>query len=267
MRLTSAVLIIVSLSACTPPAQTIEIVFEARLGEQKIDCETVIDGVSMSDLRFFVTDPVLNFADSGTDVNVGRVVDFGENGRWQQDGLVLIDLENGGGACVNGTTGTNSVLIGSVPAGDYRGLFFRVEVPFDQNHADPLAASPPLDDSTMHWHWRSGYKFLRAGLQTDDDGFWMHVGSAGCEGTVQNITGCSYPNRMAVGLPDYAPGDIVVFDFEPLLGAVDVSDGAPTDCSSGPAEEECREPFRAYGLDFGSGLPGTNSQLFRVESR
>ena len=77
---------------------------------------------------------------------------------------------------------------------------------FDLNHDNPLTAEPPLDDPDMHWHWRSGYKFLRAGIRTATDGFWIHAGSAGCEGTVGNITGCRFPNRIDVFLPDFVPG-------------------------------------------------------------
>ncbi len=264
MRLIAAITVLICLSACGPAEQPVTIEFEARLGDQPIDCETVVDGVSMTDLRFFISDASLNYADQA---NVGRSVDFGDNGRWQQESVALIDLENGQGACENGTDGMNSVLIGSLPAGEYQGLFFRVEVLFDQNHADPLAAAPPLDDSTMHWHWRSGYKFFRAGFETEDDGFWMHVGSAGCEGTVQNITGCTLPNRLLIGLPEFEPGDTVVFDFAPLIAAIDVGDATATSCASGPAEESCREAFAVYGLDFDTGWGGEPSQLFRVESR
>ena len=270
MRLIAALTALICLSACSPPRQVVTIEFEARLGDEPIDCETTVGGVAMTDLRFFVTGPILLFTADPEDAPDGAAfVEVAQTGRWQQEGLVLIDLENGQGACTNGTPGTNSVLTGAVPAGDYKGVSFQVSVPFDRNHADPLAAAPPLDDSTMHWHWRSGYKFLRAGFETDDDGFWMHVGSAGCEGTVQNITGCRFGNRARIAVDDYRPGDKIVFDFAPLLESVDTSDGEPSDCSSGPAEDACRQPFRTLGLDFDSGeplIPMPPSRLFRAES-
>lgn len=270
MRPIAAILLTFCLSACSPPRQTVSIEFEARLGNEPIDCETVVDGVAMTDLRFFVTGPILLFTeDPEAEPDGVRFLSISQDGRWQQEGLVLIDLENGRGACVNGTADSNSTLKGVIPEGDYSGLSFQVAVPFARNHADPLAAAPPLDDSTMHWHWRSGYKFMRVGFETDDDGFWMHVGSAGCEGTVGNITGCRFPNWTYVSVEDYRPGDKVIFDFAPLIESIDVVDGRSTDCSSGPSEEACREPFRALGLDFDTGealIPMPQSTLFRAES-
>jgi uncharacterized repeat protein (TIGR04052 family) len=187
-----------------------------------------------------------------------------EHGHWQQSELTLIDLEDGSGTCLNGTPRMNSKLLGEVPAADYRGLSFTVGVPFEKNHADPLAAIAPLDDSSMHWHWRSGYKFLRVGLANASDGFWMHVGSAACEGTTSNITACRHPNRISVFLPDYRPGDRVRVELDALLRSVDLEDGVASDCSSGLAETSCREPFQVLGLDFDTGEAGGAVQLFRV---
>ncbi len=252
----------ICLSACSPPRETVTIEFEARLGDQPIDCETTVDGIAMTDLRFYVFSPVL-FRDDGSE-QVLEYVELAENDRWQNRDLVLIDLENGAGACRNGTVDTNAIIIGTVPAGDYEGLSLRVEVPFEVNHADPLAASPPLDDSTMHWHWRSGYKFLRAGIETEDDGFWIHVGSAGCEGTVGDISGCRYSNRMVVFLRDYRLGEKVVFDLSELTHMADLEDSTPTDCSSGPAEESCGPAFMRLGVDFDTGEALGNGSPWRV---
>ena len=146
MRRLAAVTALICLSACSPPQETVTIEFEARLGDQPIDCETVVDGVAMTDLRFFVTGPIIMFTADPEDAPDGiEFIEVAQNGRWQQDGLVLIDLENGKGACTNGTAGTNAVLTGLMPEGDYHGLSFQVAVPFERNHADPLAAAPPLE--------------------------------------------------------------------------------------------------------------------------
>ena len=252
---------VLCLGACSEPPQSVEIEFAARLGPESLDCERD-NVIELTDLRFYISEPALVNADGQS-----IAIDLVENGRWQQRDLALIDLENAAGNCRNGTPDANSVLLGNVPAGDYRGLRFTLGVPFGRNHADPLSAAVPLDDSTMHWHWRSGYKFLRAGFASGSDGFWIHLGSAGCEGTVQNITGCRFPNRVTVELPDWAPGDPVLFDFDALLAVVDTGDGEPGDCSSGPAEEACRAPFLAFGLDFETGASTGEQRLFRVASR
>jgi uncharacterized repeat protein (TIGR04052 family) len=163
---------------------------------------------------------------------------------WQNDAVAYIDLEDGTGACQNGTADTFDHVLGVAGAREYQGLRFTVGVPFKLNHANPLTAKPPLDDPDMHWHWRSGYKFLRAGVRTDDDGFWIHTGSAGCKGTVGNITGCTFPNRIA---------------------GVDLDDATRSDCSSGPPEESCLAPFAALGIDFTTGEQTGAQRVFSVQ--
>lgn len=246
------------LAACTSPEQSIEIRFEARLGDQLLQCAADGD-VSLSDLRFYAFSPALISA-------AGELtpIELNVDSRWQGADLALVDLEDGSGACSNGTPGTHSSISGNVPAGDYRGLRFAVAVPFNRNHADPLAAAAPLNDSTMHWHWRSGYKFMRAGITSKDDGYWMHIGSSACEGTVQNITRCERPNRMIVDLPDFEPGDVVQFNFDVFADAADLTDGTISSCSSGPAEASCGALFTPLGLHFDDGSTQGVISAFRL---
>jgi hypothetical protein len=107
----------------------------------------------------------------------------------------------------------------------------------------------------MHWHSRSGYKFLRAGIRNEADGFRIHIGSAGCEGTVGHITGCRFPNRIEVDLPDFVPGEHAIeVDLAMLVIGTDLADGEPSDCSSGlPPETACDAPYAALGIDFQTG--------------
>jgi len=117
----------------------------------------------------------------------------------------------------------------------------------------------------MHWHWRGGYKFLRAGLKNDADSFWLHLGSTGCAGTIQNITGCNAPNRVAVRLENFRPGDVVLLDLAALVDASSLDEGMPTDSSSGPAEKHCAAAFAALGLEHATGRPDGVQQLFSVQ--
>lgn len=231
------------LASCSEPALVVDIPFRAALDGASIGCQTSSDDLTLTDLRFYVSDVQLLRRDGQ------RVpLSVSPRGRWQSDDVTLIDLEDGSGACANGTPDANHRLVGRAPAGDYTGLIFTVGVPFDHNHADPLTAAPPLDDSTMHWHWRSGYKFLRIGWTTGNGGFWLHLGSAACKGTVQNITGCRHPNRVDVVLDSYQPGDGVVIDLRALVDSVEDSTSAADSCSSGPAEDSCAAPFSVLGI-------------------
>lgn len=255
-------LLLLGLTACAPPETPVEIRFDARTGGESVRCDTASPSLHMTDLRFYVSEPALIRSDGG-EVSVTLTTD----GRWQQADLALIDLENGAGECLNGTPGVNDRLVGTVPDGDYEALSFVVGVPFERNHADPLAASAPLDDSTMHWHWRTGYKFLRAGVGTAEDGFWLHLGSAGCEGTVRNISGCKFPNRVSVTLSGYMPGNVVEIDLDAFATAANLDDTDVSDCVSGPGDEDCGPAFAVLGIDHESGTMSGMQHLFKLSTQ
>jgi uncharacterized repeat protein (TIGR04052 family) len=247
------------LASCARPTVPVTIRFEARYDDAVIGCGQGSAGVALSDLRFYVQDLHLLAADgSAADLRLDA------DGVWQQADLALLDLEDGTGPCLNGTPAMHAAVSARVAPGQYRGLRFSVGVPFASNHADPLQAIPPLGDAAMHWHWRSGYKFLRAGLVADDDGFWIHLGSTGCEGTVRAISGCRAPNRVSVELPGFEPGrDVVIVELAALVSRGELQDQAASDCSSSPAETACVAPFKALGLDLQSGAGAGTQRVFR----
>lgn len=236
----------------------VDIPFSVTWNGEPLTCNDA--GPTLTDLRLYINNVQLLDGE-------GRVHDvrYATEYAWENDAVALIDLEDGTGACANGTREVFDRILGAVPERKYRGLRFTVGVPFRLNHENPLTATPPLDDSAMHWHWRSGYKFLRAGVQTATDGFWIHVGSAGCEGTVGHITACRFPNRILVELPGFVPGENGVgIDLAALLEGTDLDDGQADDCSSGPAEDSCNAPFAALGIDFATGQQSGSQSVFSV---
>ncbi|HSG96979.1 MAG TPA: MbnP family copper-binding protein [Woeseiaceae bacterium] len=258
MRRLIALVALLLLGSCSRWDLGVEVPFVATWKGQPLSCESA--GPALTDLRFYVDDPQLIDLE-GNAHHLRYATEF----EWQNDVVALIDLENGEGTCENGTDVFFDRLIGVTRAGSYRGLRFTVGVPFRLNHANPLTATTPLGDAAMHWHWRSGYKFLRAGVQSTDDGFWIHVGSAGCDGTVGHITDCRFPNRVEVFLPDFVPGEsVVVVELAELLAGTNLDDGEVTNCSSGPAEDACVAPFSALGIDFTTGKPTGAQRVFAV---
>ena len=239
--------LIASLPACEPKQREMSIPFTVEFNGQVLRCDDSAT-VSLSDLRLFVHD--VEFRDASGAAVTGQLV---RDGTWQSRQVAMLDLETGTGACDDGTLPVNDALQVSIP-GDVspetmKGLGFTLGVPFELNHDDPLKAAPPLDDSSMHWHWRSGYKFLRAGVETADDGFWLHLGSTACRGTTGNISGCDQPNRVRVELAGFRPGhDGVVIDIGRLFDGIDLEDGIRSDCSSGPTEPACPDVLSAFGL-------------------
>ena len=244
-------------ASCSKPAVPISVPFTVQFGDRVLTCQDPLQAVALTDMRFYVQDPQLVNAQ-------GKRVPLAlDEDRWQQSNLAFLDLEDGSANCVNGTATLNVSLRGTIAADDYKGLEFYIGVPFDRNHADPLAAAAPLGDPAMHWHWRAGYKFLRAGIKTGNDGFWIHLGSAGCEGKVRDITSCRYPNRVKVQLEDFVPGrDGIVIDLEQLMLDTDLENGVPSDCSSGPTETACAAPFESLGVEYDGEQSNQQQRVF-----
>lgn len=251
-------LLLLALHGCAPEPLELSVPFQAVFGQAAVTCGTATPAGRLTDLRFYVSNVRL-YNLEGQAVELQLATDQ----RWQNRSVALIDLEDGSGACKNGTPGENATLRGRVPHGDYRGISFDIGVPFELNHADPLMAGAPLDDSAMHWHWRSGYKFLRAGFESDSRSHWLHLGSAACEGTIQSISHCRLPNRVTVMLRDWEPGSSLVVDVATLFDAFSASDDTDLSCSSGPAEESCRYPFEVLGLNAATGLQQQAQRLVR----
>ena len=256
------VLMAAIIAACGEPPANVAIRFAPVFGTRSLACADDDSVPKLTDLRFYVSDiKLITVAGEPVDLQLEP------DGLWQQDDLALLDFENGAGACENGTTATNVDLRGRAKAADYRGLQFTIGVPFERNHADPLQAEAPLGDASMHWHWRAGYKFFRAGVRMPDDGFWIHLGSTGCQGTVRNITACHAPNRVFVRLDGFVPGeDVVEIDLGALVTSADLEDNVKTNCSSSPAETSCDGPFRAFGLELASGVADKQQRVFRRQA-
>ena len=258
MRLVATLTVAWLISSCSQLDQPIRVPFVATWQGQAIDCSS--PGIALSDLRFYISNVQLIDREG-----VAHDIRYATEMEWQNDAVAYIDLENGDGACQNGTAETFDHILAVAPAADYEGLRFTVGVPFRINHANPLTAKPPLDDPDMHWHWRSGYKFLRAGVRSDTDGFWIHTGSAGCEGTVGDITGCKFPNRIEVELPGFVPDThAVAVDLTALLAGTSITDEVRSDCSSGPPETACVAPFAALGIDFKTGEQTGSQSVFSL---
>ena len=224
--------------ACSAERETVRLQFGAVWQGATIDCN---DGdISLTDLRFFVSD--LALVDKLGELHPIALL---EDDRWQQSNIALVDLEDGQGRCLNGTSDRHATLTGTADRADFVELRFTV------------------GDAAMHWHWRSGYKFLRAGVSAGDDSTWIHLGSSGCKGTVQNIESCRSPNRVKVSLPVVSTTSRIGVDLSVLFSGVDLANGEPSDCSSGPAETDCAPMFEALGLPFGEHA-ALDSSVFTV---
>ncbi len=259
--LSLAIALVPILMGCADRKVPLELGFALRNGDAPLSCTAITDGLQLTDLRLYLYD--LQLLDEA-----GRPTTFelAPDEVWQDDRIALLDFEDGQGACINGSAEQNHSVRGAASGGRFYGIAFTVGVPPDSNHRDPMTARAPLNYTAMHWHWLSGYKFMRVGVQTDSDTFWLHLGSSHCDGNVGAAIDCRAPNRISVRLDDFDPArDRIVIDLAPLVAAGNLDDGVGSDCSSGPNEQACSGAFAVLGLPFGDNTEMPSQRIFRSE--
>ena len=150
--------------------QEVEINFAGWVGDDEFACGESYDRVGTSettitptDFRLYISEVALIDQDGNT-----VPVELEQDGKWQYENVALLDFEDGTEACDNGTTETNTAIVGTVPEGDYESLQFTLGVPKKLNHEDAAIAPSPLNLTSMWWNWQGGYKFLRVDLETDN---------------------------------------------------------------------------------------------------
>jgi uncharacterized repeat protein (TIGR04052 family) len=245
----------------------ISITFDARFGDTSFDCGSTVEALGTgnssftpTDLRLYVSAFTLHNA-AGDQASLS----LNQDGLWQYQDLALLDFEDKTGNCSNGTSATNHLVQGTVPAGDWTALSFEVGVPFALNHQDVATAASPLNLSTLFWSWQGGYKFIRlegksTGLPT---GWLFHLGSTGCttDGEGQVTEACDNPNRVRVEVADWSPEKTVVLQLSTLLSAtnLDSDGGGAPGCMSDPSDPECLTLFGELGI------PGGTSSIFAAQ--
>ncbi|WP_225409120.1 MbnP family copper-binding protein [Stigmatella hybrida] len=258
------------------PTVAITIPFEARVGSEPFACGQRYAGLGTTktaydpqDFRLYVHDVRL-VSDTGQEVPVALTPD----GRWQAEGVALLDFADKKGLCSNGTAETYTQLVGTVPEGTYRGLRFRLGVPFALNHQDVSTAPAPFNDPILFWGWRTGYLFVRIDGRTTGlpGGYFMHLGSTDCApppaGQTSGTAGCDFPNRPDVSLDTFTPGQgKVVVDLAALLADanLDVNAEVPNTslgCMSQKEDPDCTPVFHRMGLSLDKGTPAPASQSF-----
>lgn len=279
-------------SPATPTGpQTVELRFAAKVGGETFACGKTFSGIGTSaqtikpvDFRFYVHDVrLVNAADEETPVALDN------DGKWQDGTVGLLDFEDNSGACENGNTDLNARLTGTVLAGSFDRVRFRVGVPFAKNHADVASAASPLNVTSLFWNWQGGYKFARLdavvdGVTASDGGpssFVFHLGSTACDGdpATGGVKSCAKANvpDIELRLADTGKtvgadlgGKTIVLDWAALLAGVDVAadKGGMPGCMSGATDPECATMFEALGLSIATGAPDTASgsaSAFHVE--
>jgi uncharacterized repeat protein (TIGR04052 family) len=273
--------------------------FEARAGSAAVDCTSEIAGLGtgsvparLQDLRFHIANVSFVKAD-GTEVPL--VLTVAANDNWNAksggDTLTLVDLEDASGTCAGGTAATNSVIVGTVPVGDYVAVKMSMGVPESLNHLDPFAADTPLalTSPSLGWNWTTGRIFSKIEVTDPNRStaptwpapeFTAHLGALSCTGdpAAGQAATCAIPNRMAFTLGDSATPfnptlHKIVIDVQALLAGNDVTTntaGTASGCMSALDDPECVPMFNALKIAQTTGLPingGAGQQVFKVVDR
>ncbi len=161
-------------------------------------------------------------------------------GPYSNDRLVLLGID-----CQSNDLGQWQIpLATALTSGP---LNFTLGVPADLNHQNPLLATPPLQQTDMHWSWQHGYKFLRLDL-TGHANWSLHLGSTGCSGPSvlrAPSTPCQQPNQVQVSL-QYSGQQTLVLDLAPLLQ--DFGANGENSCMSDPQTRSCRQLLPRLGV-------------------
>jgi uncharacterized repeat protein (TIGR04052 family) len=250
--------------------QSVKINFALTSGDELFACTKTFSGLGRANSTWTPRDAKLYVHDVKLINKAGAAVPVTiiEDGAWQHDGIVLLDFEDGTGTCSNGNAAKNATIRGEIAVGEYKGISFKIGVPFEHNHQDAAAASSPLNVTSMFWSWQAGYKFLRIDGATDGlpMGVLLHLGSTGCMmGDDNVVSSCANPNRPAITLTDFTQDKAVVLDLKELFADahLDADEGGAPGCMSSTDDPDCAPIFRNLGLPFGD-PSHTAQRAFRV---
>ncbi len=145
----------------------------------------------IKDLRFYVHDLQLLASD-------GQVFPIHLDNADGEHGIALIDMSRQRSVPLPARVSSATL------SADINAVAFKLGVPFALNHANPLTARTPLNESAMYWVWQQGYKFFKLdSTSASGEGVSFHLGSAGCESESAlrpPIVECRYPNRVSIVL-------------------------------------------------------------------
>jgi uncharacterized repeat protein (TIGR04052 family) len=263
-------------------AQPVTLQFDALVGGEPADCGTTYTNVGIADSSVQLGDARMFV--SGVEARDGSgnwtALSLDDTAPWQGNGVALLDFEDGSGSCSeSGTSETNRVITGSLPAGDYSGLRFVIGVPFEQNHLDGATVQAPLDSPGMYWSWQSGFKFLRVDFLLADATRWnVHIGSTQCA-SASPVTApaseCGRVNASTIELDAFNfDSDSIALDLRALVASADLSQNTSNTapgCMSQPDEAgDCTPTYAALGLAFDTGActdACSGQRVFSARSR
>lgn len=161
--------------------------------------------------------------------------------KWQTDGVALI-----GQHCRdNQSQNLQLALIDALPD-KISAISFKIAVPFNLNHQNPLRAQGIFDNGNMFWTWQQGYKSLRLDLDNHSgEGWAYHIGAVGCNSPSAMRAPkqqCREPNHINVLIEQFDKNKAIKVDIGRIVQGIEL--GASTRCLSMPTQKSCNELYR-----------------------
>lgn len=277
MRSSVLFLVCLAVVACDEDERSLSIRFAPMFGDHPFDCSAPMSDVGLGksrveirDFRMYVSRVELVAAD-GRRVPLALI----DDGRWQRDGIALLDFEDDSGTCITGSPATNFEVRGTAPPGEYAGIAFTVGLSDADNHLDAATAPAPFNAQGMWWSWSGGYKYMKIDMRpAGQEEYFFHLGATACDGSVSTGFTCQYGNRAEIVLGGFDPGGSeIVVDAGAIFADVDVdrkpdmtTDKLPG-CMAFPGDPECVPMLRSFGLTYLGDEPAAEQQVFSVRPR
>jgi uncharacterized repeat protein (TIGR04052 family) len=197
-------------SAYADNPNEVRITFVPLFQGQEIQCGQLLN---IHNKQWYINELAMFFSQFSLNISGDLILDDND---WQSQQVALIRLARDCDQATSNTTvtaKTNGVRVNyehdSILAAIENPktttpitLSFNVGVPFAVNHQNPLIQASPLNDSSMFWVWRNGYKFIRWDMQSESGDSWsFHLGSVGCESAAMVRAPkepCAQPNLIPV---------------------------------------------------------------------
>ena len=155
---------------------------------------------------------------------------------WQQDNVALIGMHCDESNDRNWKLSFSDNLLGATA------LTFKIAVPFESNHQNPLKASGIFDNSNMFWTWQQGYKALRLDMSSSDENWAFHIGAIGCQSpSVLRAprAQCRNSNHVDVTINNFSIEQPINIDLSLMVKNVELSH--ENRCLSMPTQGSCSQ--------------------------
>jgi len=210
-----------------------KLVFELKSNDALIECQQPIfrqQTWQLDQFWFYVSDVKMKVNNSWQQVSL-------PNNQWQHDNVALLGIH------CHESSDKNWQIDLADPAllEQSSAIKFKIAVPFNKNHQNPLKATSIFDNSNMFWTWQQGYKSLRLDLSSPNADAWaFHVGAIGCHSPSALRSPkmqCRQPNHMTITIDSFNPKKPLTIELSHLIKGVELSHD--NRCLSMPTQSSC----------------------------